>query len=191
MEDYLEVLIFLAFAAFSLFTQWLDRKRKAATRAPKEETERDFEQPRNDDPPVTARPSTSGSDVDRPRRRVRPSSPEPRTPTFQDILRELTGQTTREDIEEYEDDYDLPPYLQEEKARQEELRQESRKEAAPQKITDKISLKDTGKRIEPIKLAKKKKRKRSVGVEIGRSLRHPKNAKRAVILSEILQRKHF
>lgn len=171
MEDYLEVLIFLAFAAFSLFSQWLDRKRKAVTRAPKQEVEGNFEQPRDDDPPVTARP---------PRRR---SAPKRSTPSMEEILRELTGQSSPQEVkEEYEDDYELPPHLQE---------QQPRADTTPQKLSDKISLEDTGKRIEPIKLAKKRPSRSALGPAVARSLRHPDSAKRAVILSEILQRKHF
>ncbi len=174
MENYLEVLIFLAFAAFSLLSQWLERKRKAAKQAaPRTEEEADLERSPTDAPPVTASPA---------------DRPQPTTgfPDFEQMLRELTGQPPASKPEEnYEDDYELPPYLQEQ---QEPPPTTTR---TPTKIADKISLKSTGKRIEPVKLAKKSKKKTSLGASIGRSLRQPDTAKRAVILSEILQRKHF
>ncbi|MGB3849295.1 MAG: hypothetical protein WA958_04960 [Tunicatimonas sp.] len=174
MEQYIEVLVFLAFAAFSLLSQFLNRKKKPVTRAPEQETQRNFRQPLPDDPPVTARPT-----------RPRPTPPEP---TLRDILRELTGQTEPE--EEYEDDYELPPYLQKE---QEEIGTPPPPQLVdpvPKKLADKVSLEDDGKRIKPIETVKKKRGKRSIGASLGRSLRHPENAKKAIILSEILQRKY-
>lgn len=188
MEDYLEVLVFLALAAFSLLSQFLKKRKKAVTRAPEDEMRRDFEQGSDDDPPVTAHPR---------RRRVRPSTPQ-RTPTsLEDILRELTGQPAEPEIEEEEDDYELPPYLQDKK---EEAKEEigappppelvQRTPSPPKKLADKISLKDDGKRIKPLK-SSVKHREISLGASVAQSLRHPSGAKRAVILSEILQRKYF
>ena len=188
MEDYLEVLVFLAFAAFSLFTQFLNKRKKAVTRAPEDKMRRDFEQEPTDDPPVTAHPR---------RRRVRPSPPQHTPTSLEDILRELTGQPAEVDIEDEEDDYELPPYLQE---KQEEAKQEigappppellRRTPPPPKKLADKISLEDDGKRIKPFKTSVKQ-RKTSMGALVAQSLRHPEGARRAVILSEILQRKHF
>lgn len=174
MEKYTEVLIFLAFAAFSLLSQFLNRKKKAVTRAPEEETQRDFRQPRADDPPVTARPP-----------RPRPSTT--REPTFRDVLREMTGKPP----EEYEDDYELPPYLQEKKEEIGTPPPPQLVDAVPKKLADKISLEDDGQRIKPIETIKKGgHRKRSVASSIARSLRHPDTVKRAIILSEILPRKY-
>ena len=183
MEKYIEVLIFLAFAAFSLLSQFLNRRKKAVTRAPKQETQRDFEQEPTDDPPVTAHPR---------RRRPRPSSPQ-RTPTsLEEILRDLTGQSS--EPEDEEEDYELPPYLQEKKAALEKsLPPEpvQRPPSAPQKLSDKVSLEDDGKRIKPIKTSGTRRPRKSLGISVARSLRNPESAKRAVILSEILQRKYF
>ena len=179
MEKYFEILVFLAFAAFSLLSQFLKKKKKAVTRAPEDDGRPDFKQ--DGDPPVTAHPPR--------RRKVRP---QPTPTSLEDILRELTGQPA--DVEEEEDDYELPPYLQE----KEEIGAPpppelvNRTSPAPKKITDKISLDDDGKRIKPIKVKTAVKRKKqSLGASVARSLRNPKSAKRAVILSEILQRKHF
>lgn len=175
MEKYTEVLIFLAFAAFSLLSQFLNRKKKAVTHAPKEETQRDFRQPRADDPPVTARPPRS-----------RPATT--KEPTFRDILREMTGQTEPEEIE---DDYELPPYLQEKKEEIGAPPPPQLVDAVPKKLADKISLEDDGQRIKPIETIKKgRHRKQSVASSIARSLRHPDTVKRAIILSEILPRKY-
>ncbi len=176
MEKYTEVLIFLAFAAFSLLSQFLKRKKKAVTRAPEQEAQRDFRQPRADDPPVTARPP-----------RPRPSTT--REPTFRDILREMTGQPP-EAYEEDENDYELPPYLQEKKEEIGTPPPPHLVEAVPKKLADKISLEDDGKRIKPITPVKGRKRKRSIAATVGRSLRNPDNAKRAIILNEILTRKY-
>ena len=174
MEKYIEVLIFLAFAAFSLLSQFLNRKKKAVTRAPEQDTQRDFRQPQDDDPPVTARP-------ERPRRK---SADEP---SLRDILRELSGQPP---LEEEEDDYELPPYLQEKKEEIGTPPPPQLVDPVPKKLADKISLEDDGQRIKPIETIKKKRGKRSMGATLARSLRHPNNAKRAIILSEILQRKY-
>ena len=183
MEKYIEVFIFLAFAAFSLLSQFLNKKRKAVTRAPEDEVQHDFEQDDTDDPPVTARP-----------RRRRPTSSE-RTPTsLEEILRELTGQPADAEVEE-EDDYELPPYLQEKKDEIGDPPPPELVEKTPpaaKKLADKISLKDDGQRIQPIRIKTSVKRRGpSLGASVAQSLRNPQSAKRAVILSEILQRKHF
>ena len=184
MEQYIEVLIFLAFAAFSLLSQFLNKKKKAVTRAPEEEMERDFRQEPTTDPPVTARP----------RRRNRPA-PSTRTPTsLEEILRELTGQPVEPTLEEEEDDYELPPYLQEKKEEVTPSASELAEKipSAPEKLTDKVALQDDSRRIKPIKVkVSAKRRKQSLGASVAQSLRNPGSAKRAVILSEILQRKHF
>ena len=180
MEKYFEILVFLAFAAFSLLSQFLKKKKKAVTRAPEDEGRPNFGQ--DGDPPVTARPPR--------RRKVRP---QPTPTSLEDILRELTGQPA--DVEEEEeDDYELPPYLQE----KEEIGAPpppelvDRTSPAPKKITDKISLDDDEKLIKPINVKTSVKRnKQSLGASVAQSLRNPKSAKRAIILSEILQRKHF
>ncbi len=173
MEKYVEVLVFLAFAAFSLLSQFLNRKKKAVTRAPEQDTQRDFRQPRADDPPVTARPP-----------RPRPA----KELTFRDILREMTGQTEPE--EEYEDDYELPPYLQEKKEEIGAPPPPQLVDPVPKKLADKVSLEDDGKRIKPLRHDDVRRVKKSWGASIGRSLRNPENAKKAIILSEILQRKY-
>ena len=174
MEKYLEVLVFLAFAAFSLLSQFLNRKKKAVTRAPEQEVERDFRQPRADDPPVTARPP-----------RPRPTTTT--EPTLRDILRELTGQT---DPEEVEDDYELPPYLQEKEEEIGAPPPPQLVDPVPKKLADKVSLEDDGKRIKPLHRSDVRRVKKSWGSSLARSLRNPDSAKRAIILSEILQRKY-
>ncbi len=179
MEKYIEVLVFLAFAAFSLLSQFLNRKKKAVTRAPEEEMQRDFRQPRADDPPVTARPP-------RPRLGGNPPSPS-KEPTLRDILRELTGQP---EPEAYEDDYELPPYLQE---KQEEIGAPPPPQLVdpvPKKLADKVSLEDDGKRINPLRHDDVRRVKKSWGASIVRSLRNPDSAKKAIIISEVLQRKY-
>ncbi len=174
MEKYIEVLIFLAFAAFSLLSQFLNRKKKAVTRAPEQDTQRDFRQPHDEDPPVTAHPKRSR----------RKSADEP---SLRDILRELSGQPP---LEEEEDDYELPPYLQEKREEIGAPPPPQLVDPVPKKLADKISLEDDGQRIKPIETIKKKRGKRSMGASLARSLRNPDSAKRAIILSEILQRKY-
>ena len=188
MEKYIEILIFVAFAAFSLLSQYLTKKRKAATRAPEEEVTRHEEEYDTMAPRPPARRRSQP-----PRRR---STPPPQGPTsLEEILRELTGQPKEVEVEEEEDDYELPPYMQEKKQAAEAALPPteptpSAPSPAPQKLSDKISLKDDGKRIKPIKTSVKR-RGQSLGASIAQSLRDPKEAKRAIILSEILQRKHF
>ena len=174
MEKYIEVLIFLAFAAFSLLSQFLNRKKKAVTRAPEQDTQRDFRQPQDDDPPVTARP-------ERPRRKPADE------PSLRDILRELSGQPP---LEEEEDDYELPPYLQEKKEELGAPPPPQLVDPVPRKLADKISLEDDGNRIKPLRSSDVRRVKKSWGSSIARSLRNPDSAKRAIILSEILQRKY-
>lgn len=176
MEKYLEILIFLAFAAFSLLSQFLKKKKQAVTRAPQDEVRREEEPSAENAYPPRRRPTAS-----------------PRNPTsLEEILRELSGQPAEAEFEE-EDDYELPPYLQE---RREEIGEPPPPEVvkktppAPKKLADKISLEDDGKRIKPLKTSVKR-RGRSLGASVARSLRNPESAKRAIILSEILQRKHF
>ena len=185
MEDYLEILVFLAFAAFSLLSQFLSKRKKAVTRTPEDEMRREFEQPPSDDPPVTARPH---------RREGQPSSPQHGPTSLEDILREMMGQPAAPAVEDEdeEDDYELPPYLQEEKEEigappPPELAQ--RTSPPPKKLADKISLQDDGQRIKPLK-SSVKHQKQSLGASVAQSLRNPTSAKRAVILSEILQRKY-
>ena len=182
MEKYFEIFVFLAFAAFSLLTQFLNKRKKAVTRAPEKETRRNVEQQSTDNPPVTAHPR---------RRQTRPSYPERRPTSLEDILRELTGQPA--EVEDEEDDYELPPYLQEKKEEIGEPPPPQLLEKTPpvaRKLADKVSLEDEGKRIKPIKTSVKRKGP-SLGASVARSLRNPKSAKRAIIVSEILQRKHF
>ena len=152
------------------------------TRAPEDEVRRQAESGSADGPPMATRPD---------RRRARPTSPQ-RTPTsLEEILRELTGQSAEAEVEE-EDDYELPPYLQEKKEEIGAPPPPELVEKMPKKLADKISLEDEVRRIKPIKVKTSVKRKgRSLGTSVAQSLRNPGGAKRAVILSEILQRKHF
>ena len=195
MEDYIQLLVFAAFALFSLISGLLNRnKDKPPKRIPPEEVERNRERER------TAR----GKPVSRQRRRqTQPQS----TSTLDEILRELTGQEqqpTREELAQEEE-----RRLEEERAWVREKKKktadhfeeasETLKNAARQaqkstRMADKISLEDDHKRIQPLVVAPKRvstKKKKSTGAIIARSLRNQSTAKRAIILSEILQRKHF
>ena len=180
MAKYIEILIFAAFALFSLLSQYLTKKRKAVTRAPEAEVRREDEG-RSDEPrsPVTARS------------RRRPARTQQAPTSLEEILRELTGQPPEEEPEE-ESDYELPPYLQEKQQEAQEAALEPvRQPMTPRKtLADKISLEDDGKRIKPLKTSVKR-RNQSLGASVAQSLHNPENVKRAIIVSEILQRKHF
>ena len=190
MEDYIQLLVFAAFALFSLISGWLNRnKDKPPRRIPPEEVDRERERTARDKPVARQR-----------RRKTEPTS------TLDEILRELTGQeqrpTTEEIAREERQLEEERAWVREKKKKTTERLEEASdtlKTAARQarkspRMADKISLEDDHKRIQPLVVAPKRvstKKKKSTGSVIARSLRNSNTAKRAIILSEILQRKHF
>ena len=194
MEDYIQLLVFAAFALFSLISGLLNRnKDKPPRRIPPEEVERNRERER------TAR----GKPVARQRRRqTQPQS----TSTLDEILRELTEQEqqpTREELAQEEERRleEERAWVREKKKKMADHLEEASdtlKTAARQarkspRMADKISLEDDHKRIQPLVVTPKRTstKKKNTGAIIARSLRNQSTAKRAIILSEILQRKHF
>lgn len=175
MEDYFELLIFLAFAAFSLLSRFLSPKKKPPVRAPREQRQYDDyveEVPESDKPVAT------------------PRQPDTKPVSFEDVLRELMGEspqsrpappppkpieTSREQAEE------------EVEARR-ELARKQKEATKAKRIADKISLEDTGKRIQPLEVTGGT---HSLAKEVSDALKSPKNAREAILLSEIINRKYF
>lgn len=191
MEDYIQLLVFAAFALFSLISGLLNRnKDKPPKRTPPEEVDRE-------------RTARGDKPVARQRRRKQPQS----TSTLDDILRELTGQgqpPTQEEVEReqrrLEEERAWVRKKKEKAAEHFEEASDTLKTAARQarkspRMADKISLEDDHKRIQPLTVTPQrtstKTKKKTTGAAIARSLRNPRTAKHAIILSEILQRKHF
>ena len=189
MEDYIQLLVFAAFALFSLISGWLNRnKDKPPKRTPPEEMARERER----------------MDTDRPVARQRRRKTEP-TSTLDEILRELTGQEqqpTEEEVRERRRLEEERAWVREKKKKtadhfeeaSETLKNAARQAQKSTRMADKISLEDDHKRIQPLVVTPKRvstKKKKSTGAVIARSLRNQSTAKRAIILSEILQRKHF
>ncbi|WKN42346.1 hypothetical protein [Tunicatimonas pelagia] len=171
MENYLELLIFLAFAAFSFFSRFLNKKKKPPTQGTGEyEGYEDIPQPEK---PV-----------------VDPDVPEKKPVSFEDILREMMGESNPQPAPPL----DKPKRKVEKKLKEQtRVAQQTAREAQQvakkaKRITDKISLEDSGKRIEPIEITPEKN---SVAQEVAEALSNPKSAREAIILSEIINRKYF
>ena len=163
MENYLELLIFLAFAAFSFFSRFLNKKRK---------------------PPTSAYGPDEANQPEKPV--VDPERTQPQQPTsFEDILREMMGGSPPESAPPVVPRKEVRKVKTEAKERLREVKQTAKKAKL---ITEKISLEDTGKRIKPIELTPQKN---SVAQEVSEALSNPKSAREAIILSEIINRKYF
>lgn len=222
MDELIQIALFVLFALFSLGSNLLNKRKKqqAETRKAEEETEAETRRPQ------PGRPSPGRPHPGRPRRRAEVSSPdEPeqrkQPSTFEEILRELTGESPRQESprprrrpepqvesEAEEDDYEHPfstGRVQEEKKKVErkvEQKAESLEKhrekgkryggQVAQKISDKINIEDeaNAKRLVVKKSGHKGKSKR-LASSIAASLRDTNNARKAIILSEIINRKHF
>nr|WKN35529.1 hypothetical protein K4G66_24445 [Tunicatimonas sp. TK19036] len=170
MENYFELLIFLAFAAFSLFSRFLNSKKKPPTRNPNRQPRREFEDGSRSDKPVVMQESTKTKPV-----------------SFEEILRDMMGESPqRREVPQ------AAKKIQKAKGKVSEAQQELEKVKQTAKkakrIADKVSLEDTGKRIKPIELDEQK---HNVSQEVADALRSPRNAREAIILSEIINRKYF
>ncbi len=164
MENYLELLIFLAFAAFSFFSQFLNKKRN-----PSRGDGEEFEGARQPEKPV-----------------VDPEETRPRQPsTFEDILREMMGENKPQPTPPPKVRKKVQKVETEAKEKLREVKQTAKKATL---IAEKISLEDSGKRIKPIELAPQKN---SIAQEVSEALSNPKSAREAIILSEIINRKYF
>lgn len=201
MDDLIQVLVYVAFLVIYLITKVLkNRKEKPVTRQPEAEVEQDFSDPH--------RPHQR-SEVGQQQGRSGMDEPERRPSTFEEILRELTGaeqweeQTRRHEKEERMSEFER----RKEKARQraDEIEQEVEQKAGQysKKLGDSVrqaqqaersrskSLKEIEKLTEPVKRKKPYQKKNTMANEIARSLKDPDSVKKAVILSEIINRKHF
>jgi colicin import membrane protein len=222
MDELIQIALFVLFALFSLGSNLLNKRKKqqAETRKAEEETEAE-----------TRRPHSGRPQPGRPHRRAEVSSPdEPeqrRQPsTFEEILRELTGESPRLDnprqesprpgrksepqieSEAGDDDYEHPFSSRKAKEEVEKGRRKVAQKAesfekykeqgkkyqgqVAQKISDKINIEDQAKAKKLVvkKTGHKGKSKR-LASSIAASLKDANNARKAIILSEIINRKHF
>lgn len=200
MDEIIQIALFVLFALFSLGSNLLNKRKKqqAEKRRNVEETE---------------------ADVIRPPRGREVSSPNPpevreeQPMSFEDILRELTGESPRsrrEEREEIEDDYEHPfspakPERQAEKKIQEQAQEKAAQKSdtfgksveqarQAKRISDKIIIDDeplTEKLEVKTEKSKKSLRSKRFARSIGASLKKGKNARKAIILSEIINRKYF
>ncbi|MEM9830717.1 MAG: hypothetical protein AAF944_08760 [Bacteroidota bacterium] len=180
MENYLELLIFLAFAAFSFISRFLNRKKKSSGG----ETEGYEGVPQPEKPVV---------DPERPESQPPPVS-------FEEILREMMGETKRKPKPQPEPPGDVkrPASRAKEKTNQDRQTAQKAQRGVAQRgastvgtarrITDKISLEDSGKRIETVDVSQKKN---TVAKEVAEALSNPRSAREAIILSEIINRKYM
>ncbi|MEM9675089.1 MAG: hypothetical protein AAF992_21025 [Bacteroidota bacterium] len=170
MEDYFQILVFLAFVIFSILSRILNpKKKKPPVRPPKEQPSYEgLDDVPDEDEPVVVQ-----------------EEPERRPVSFEDILREMMGDTSQQQPES-------PPPVERKKPRPKKTKPAASSSRSVQKkatrIADKISLEDSGKRIKAIELEEKKN---NVAQEVAEALKTPKNAREAIILSEIINRKYF
>lgn len=179
MENFIEIIIYLVILVGSGLIQVLRNKKK------------DQDQPQNN---PQSRP---------PQRRREVSSPEADTTTrrpttsFEDIWQELMGEPRKTEVEP--ETYRPPTRSRQKRQEQEEYSstsstyQKAVKQAdEAEKLDDRIDLEKLDEFIQPLYSKKMTKRKTSrLGREVKAMLRNPDSAKKAVILSEILNRKHF
>ncbi len=202
MDDLIQILVYVAFLLIYLVSKLLKNKKgKPVTRLPEQETQRDFsdwETPERR-PEVGQGQGRSGMD-----------EPERKPSTLEEILRELTGAETWEEQERRQKEENRRAMeRQQEKARQEAAKIEQKVTQKAEDYSGRLGdavqqakrarneqgrgLKEIERLVEPIKPKRKYqwRGRRSVGQDIARSLRNPQSAKRAIILSEILNRKYF
>lgn len=200
MEDFVQILVYAAFLLIYLVSKVLKNKKdKPATRLPEEEAKQDFsEWDTEEEKPVVTR-QQGRSEVDEPERR---------RGNFEEMLRELTGydewEETRRQEEDQRDTREEQQRAAREQAKEAEQKIEQETEAYSKKLSDSVKQAKKAKRIQdknlqeieqmvkPLKTDKKsrKKTRHSLGKEIAASLRNPQSAKKAIILSEIINRKY-
>lgn len=180
MDNYIELIIYLLIIVGSGIVQAFRNKKK------KEQESQNIPPP----PP-------------QPRRRREVSSPEADTTTrrpgsFEDILRELMGDP-RETQPEYEPEPYRPPVRREETRRESEdyksasgTYQKAIDEAGKaEKLNDRIDLENLDDFIQPRRMSVNKPKTSKFAREVRAMLQNPESARKAIILSEILNRKHF
>lgn len=176
MDNFIEILIYLLIIVGSGLIQFFRNKKK------------DQQQPPTGTPPPPQR---------RQRREV--SSPEADTTTrqptsFEDILRELMGEP-RETEPEHRPPARTQPTQKESEdySSTSDTYQKAVKEAGQaEKLDDRVDLENLDDFIKPKYDIKQSKTKTSKFTrEVRAMLRNPKSARKAVVLSEILNRKHF
>ncbi|WPP48877.1 dihydrolipoyllysine-residue succinyltransferase component of 2-oxoglutarate dehydrogenase complex [Catalinimonas niigatensis] len=193
MDELIQIALFVLFALFSLGSNLLNKRKKqqAETRKNTEQTEED-----------TLRPSR--------RREVSPpDAPEERERqplSFEDILRELTGESPRaqkqEKQEEIEDDYEHPFSPNKPKQAVEKVQQKAEQKSESfgksverakeaKRITDKISIDDKPLETKLVVETRKSRKNKQLARNIAASLKDGQGARKAIILSEIINRKHF
>lgn len=201
MEDFIQILVYVAFLLIYLVSKVLkNKKEKSATRLPEEEAKQDFsEWDTEEEKPVVAR-QQGRSAMDEPERK---------RGTFDEMLRELAGYDELEEERRQEEDRKNAWEEQQRTAREqaEEAKQKVEQEAETysktlsgsvgqakraKRIQDK-NLQEIEQMVKPLKSDRdsRKKTRYSLGKEVAASLRNPKSAKKAIILSEIINRKYF
>jgi hypothetical protein len=179
MDNYIELIIYLLIIVGSGIVQAFRNKKKK-------------EQESQNIPPPPQQ-----------RRRREVSSPEADTTTrrpgsFEDILRELMGDP-RETQPEYEPEPYRPPVRREETRRESEAYpsssgtyQKAIDEAGKaEKLNDRIDLENLDECIQPRRMSVNKRKTSRFAREVRAMLQDPESARKAIILSEILNRKHF
>ncbi|WKN32602.1 hypothetical protein PZB74_04495 [Porifericola rhodea] len=204
MDEIIQIALFALFAIFSLVSNLLKKRKQqqAETRKGKELTEDD-----------TLRPYSETEVVDQ----EGPRTPE-RPKTFEDIIRELSGgaesrkqrEVSVPEQEEEEDDYEHPFSSARDRAREEARKRRQQVEhkaqsieqfegkvnkmgkQAVQRISDKITIDDKPRpKKVVIKISGKKSKSKNLARSVAASLKNPQSARKAIILSEILNKKHF
>ncbi len=181
MDNYIELIIYLLIIAGSGLFQAFRNKKK---------TEQEF--------PEIPPPQQQ-------RRRREVSSPEADTTSrrpgsFEDVLREMMGDHRETQPEpEYEPEPYRPPVRRKEPRREREgyppdldTYQKAIDEAnKAEKLNDRIDLENLDDFIQPRGMKVKRPKKSKIAREVRTMLKNPETARKAIILSEILNRKHF
>lgn len=193
MDELLQIALFVLFALFSLGSNLLNKRRKqqAETRKNTEQTEEDTLRP-------SRRREVSPPDV--------PEERERQPLSFEDILRELTGESSRagkqEQQEEIEDDYEHPFSSNKPKQAVEKVQQKAEQKSESfgksverakeaKRITDKINIDDKPLETKLVVETRKSRKNKQLASSIAASLKDGQGARKAIILSEIINRKHF
>jgi hypothetical protein len=179
MDNYIELLIYLLIIVGSGLIQAFRNKKK------KEQESQNIPPP----PPQRRRREVSSSEADTTTRR--PGS-------FEDILRELMGDP-RETQPEPEPEPYRPPVRREETHRESQAYpstsgtyQKAIDEAGKAgKLNDRIDLENLDDFIQPRRMSVNKSKTSKFAREVRAMLQNPESTRKAIILSEILNRKHF
>ena len=206
MDDLMQVFVYVAFLLIYLASKALNnKKKKPVTRMPAHEVKRQTN---------SGTTGWTGQEAEKRQRREGRSGmdePDRRPGTFEEWMQELTGDNPSEEAQrrEREEESRRRTYaLQKQKAKEkaEEIRVQTTQKtryyterlsgSMRQAKKDQLILKKSEKEIErlvaPIKQTKyQTTKKRTLGQDIARSLRNAQNARQAIILSEIINRKYF